>query len=68
MIKLKVKGFSKTKCMDNIAFFKKQIFCKFWETVLDSINDPAQHEVASIKCGSNVKKEMVIKVGESNNI
>jgi hypothetical protein len=80
-----VKGFSTTKCMENIIFFKKQIFFKFWEVVLDSINaaakrgmlvkilgheepkvlypriafhagdDPAQHEVASIKCGSNVK-------------
>jgi len=71
--------------METVAFFEKQIFCKFWELVLGSINaatnrgilvkilghekpnvlfprvlfyasdDPAQHEVTSIKCSSNVK-------------
>ena len=76
---------SRTKCDENIKYFKKQIYFKFWEVVLNSINaaakygmmvkilghkdpkllfpriafhagdDPAQHEIASIKCGSNVK-------------
>ena len=83
------KDFSKTKCEENIKYFKKQIFFKFWEVVLESINaaanrgvlvkilgynepkilypriafhagdDPAQHEVAGIKCGSNVKHNCI---------
>jgi len=38
---MEVKGFSKAKCMENIAFFKKRIFFKFWEADLDSINAAA---------------------------
>jgi len=39
------KGFSKTKCEENIKYFKKQIFFKFWEVVLDSINAAASRGV-----------------------
>jgi hypothetical protein len=83
------KGLSRTRCEDNIKFFKRQIFFKFWEVTLNSINaaanrgifvkilgheepqilfprivfhagdDPAQHEVAAIKCGSNVKHNCI---------
>ena len=79
-----VKSFSRTKAIENIKYFKKQVFFKFWEMVLDSIkaaanrgilvkilghgdpkllfpriafhagDDPAQHDIAAIKCGSNV--------------
>ena len=65
--------------MKNIIFFKKQIFFKFWEVVLDSIkaaatrgmlvkisriafhagDDPAQHEVSSIKYGNKVKNSCI---------
>ena len=38
---IEVKGFSKTKCLENISYFKKRIFCKFWEAVIDSINAAA---------------------------
>ena len=80
-----VKGFCKTKCEEIVKYFKKQVFFKFWELVLDSIkaasnrgilvkilgheepkilfpriafhigDDPAQHDVAAIKCSGNVK-------------
>jgi hypothetical protein len=86
---MEVKGFSKTKCLENISYFKKQIFFKFWEAVIDSISaaatrgmlvkilgheepkvlfprvafhagdDPAQHEVAGIKYGHNVKHSCI---------
>ena len=32
-----VKSFSRTKAIENIKYFKKQVFFKFWEMVLDSI-------------------------------
>ena len=84
-----VKRFSRTKCEENIKYFKKQVFFKFWEVTLHSINtaanrgilvkiigheepkilfpriafhagdDPAQHEVAAIKCGSNVRHNCI---------
>ena len=75
-----VKGFSRKKAEENIKYFKKQVYFKFWEIVLDSlkvaaskgmlvkilgheepkllfprivfnaVDDPAQHEISSIKC------------------
>ena len=84
-----VKRFSRTNCEENIKYFKKQVFFKFWEVTLHSIktaatrgilvkiigheepkilfpriafhagDDPAQHEVAAIKCGSNVKHNCI---------
>ena len=38
---MEVKRFSKTKCLENISYFKKQIFFKFWEVVIDSVNAAA---------------------------
>ena len=84
-----VKRFSRSKCEENIKYFKKQVFFKFWEVTLHSIktaatrgilvknigheepkilfpriafhagDDPAQHEVAAIKCGSNVRHNCI---------
>jgi len=78
-------GLCRSKSKENIQYYKKQIYFKFWEIVLDSLkvaahkgllvkvlghkepklfspriafnagDDPAQHEIASIKCGCNVK-------------
>ena len=86
---MEIVGFGRKRAEDNIKYFKKQVYFKFWETVLDPIkvaakkgmlvkilgheepkllfprivfnagDDPAQHEIASIKCGSNVKHSCI---------
>ena len=84
-----VKRFSRKKAEENIKYFKKQVYFKFWEIVLDSLkvaaskgmlvkilgheepkllfprivfnagDDPAQHEIASIKYGGKVKHSCI---------
>jgi len=39
------KGLSRTRCEDNIKFFKRQIFFKFWEVTLNSINAAANRGI-----------------------
>ncbi len=90
-----VKKICRTRCEENVKFFKRQIFYKFWEVTLDSINaaanrgisvkilgheeskilfprivfhagdHPAQHEVAGIKCGCNVKHNCILCMYQS---
>jgi len=42
-----VKKICRTRCEENIKFFKRQIFFKFWEvTFLDSINAAANRGIS----------------------
>jgi len=53
-----IKKICRTRCEQNIKFFKRQIFFKCWEVVLDSINAAANRRI-SVKMLGHVESKIL---------